>query len=156
MNNYARIKSNIAVDVSTDPASQFHPTIAAEFETVPDEVQRGWHRDAEGGWSAPPEPAPAKPEPEPAPDRPRVGPVEFKLLFTSAERLTLKELRNTDAALADFFEIIEDPRLQYVDLSLGSTAAGVDHCISLLINAEIIADSEADTRREQILSGTLL
>ncbi|MEC4767941.1 hypothetical protein LPL18_011455 [Halomonas sp. CUBES01] len=93
---------------------------------------------------------------EPEPERPRVGPVEFKLLFTSAERLTLKELRNTDAALADFFEIIEDPRLQYVDLSLGSTAAGVDHCISLLINAEIIAESEADTRREQILSGTLL
>lgn len=152
MSNYARIKSNVAVDVSTDPASQFHPSIAAEFEAVPDEVQRGWRRDIEGSWTAPAEAAPT----EPAPDRPRVGPVEFKLLFTSQERLTLKELRNTDAALADFFEIIEDPRLQYVDLSLGSTAAGVDHCLSLLINAEIIAESETDTRREQILSGTLL
>lgn len=86
----------------------------------------------------------------------QVGPVEFKLLFTSPERLTLKELRNTDAALADFFEIIEDPRLQYVDLSLGSTAAGVDHCLSLLTNAEVISESEAATRREEILSGTLL
>ena len=150
--NYARIRNNIAVDVSTDPASQFHPTIAAEFEAVPDDVQRGWQRDAEGTWSAPPEVAPSEPEPE----RPRVGPVEFKLLFTSPERLKLKELRASDPALADFFEIIEDPRLQYIDLSLGSTAAGVDHCLSLLTNAEIIAESEAATRREQILSGTLL
>lgn len=152
MSNYARIRNNVAVDVSTDPASRFHPTIAAEFEAVPDNVARGWRIAEDGTWSAPPEAAPAEPEPE----RPKVGPVEFKLLFTSAERLTLKELRNTDAALADFFEIIEDPRLQYVDLSLGSTAAGVDHCLSLLINAEIITESEADTRREQILSGTLL
>ncbi len=90
------------------------------------------------------------------PPRARVGPVEFKLLFTSAERLKLKELRASDPALADFFEIIEDPRLQYIDLSLGSTAAGVDHCLSLLINAEIISESEGATRREQILSGTLL
>ncbi|MEL7966906.1 hypothetical protein AAG587_11065 [Vreelandella neptunia] len=155
MNNYARIKSNIAVDVSTDPASQFHPAIAAEFEAVPGEVQRGWRLDEDGTWLAPPAPEPFEPA-EPESQRPKVGPVEFKLLFTSSERLTLKELRNTDAALADFFEIIEDPRLQYVDLSLGSTAAGVDHCLSLLINAEIITESEADTRREQILSGTLL
>lgn len=152
MSNYARIRNNVVVDVSNDPASQFHPTIASEFEAVPDKVQRGWRRDEDGTWSAPPEVVPE----EPAPERPKVGPVEFKLLFTSPERLTLKELRNTDAALADFFEIIEDPRLQYVDLSLGSTAAGVDHCLSLLTNAEIISESESATRREQILSGTLL
>ena len=155
MSKYARIRNNIAVDISTDPASQFHPTIAAEFESVPDEVQRGWRRAEDGTWSAPPEPTPIEPA-EPEPERPRVGPVEFKLLFTSPERLKLKELRASDPALADFFEIIEDPRLQYVDLSLGSTAAGVDHCLSLLTNAEIITASEADTRREQILSGTLL
>ncbi len=155
MSHYVRMVNNIVVDVSTDPASQFHPTIAAEFEAAPDDIQRGWRRAEDGTWSAPPEPTPIEPA-EPEPERPRVGPVEFKLLFTSPERLKLKELRASDPALADFFEIIEDPRLQYVDLSLGSTAAGVDHCLSLLINAEIIAESEADTRREQILSGTLL
>ena len=90
----------------------------------------------------------------PAPERPRVGPVEFKLLFTSPERLKLKELRAGDLALDDFFEIIEDSRLDYVDLSLGSTAAGVDHCLSLLENAEVIAAEDVATRREQILSGT--
>lgn len=155
MSHYARIINNVAVDVSADPASQFHPAIAAEFETVPNEVKRGWRLGEDGTWSAPPAPEPFEPA-EPESQRPKVGPVEFKLLFTSAERLTLKELRNTDAALADFFEIIEDPRLQYIDLSLGSTAAGVDHCLSLLVNAEILTESEAEARREQILSGTLL
>tara|TARA_R110000772_G_scaffold164199_4_gene275593 strand:- start:1907 stop:2365 length:459 start_codon:yes stop_codon:yes gene_type:complete len=150
MSNYARIRNNIAVDVSTDPASQFHPTIAAEFEAVPDEVQRGWRRAEDDTWSAPPEVVPEAP----APERPRVGPVEFKLLFTSPERLKLKELRAGDLALDDFFEIIEDSRLDYVDLSLGSTAAGVDHCLSLLENAEVIAAEDVATRREQILSGT--
>ena len=149
MSNYARIRNNIAVDVSADPASQFHPTIAAEFESVPDEVQRGWRRAEDGTWTAPPAPEPAEPEP----NRPRVGPVEFKLLFTSAERLKLKELRSTDPALDDFFEIIEDPRLDYVDLSLGSPAAGVDHCLSLLEGAGVIAAEDVATRREQILSG---
>lgn len=149
MSNYARIRNNVAVDVSTDPASQFHPAIVAEFESVPDEVQRGWRLAEDGSWSAPPVPEPAEPEPH----RPQVGPVEFKLLFTSAERLKLKELRPNDAALDDFFEIIEDARLDYVDLSLGSTAAGVDHCLSLLEGAEVIAAEDVTTRREQILSG---
>lgn len=149
MSNFARIKNNVAVDVSTDPASHFHPAIATEFEAVPDEVQRGWRRNAEGNWSAPPEVVPE----EPAPERPRVGPVEFKLLFTSPERLKLKELRPNDAVLDDFFEIIEDARLDYVDLSLGSTAAGVDHCLSLLEGAGVIAAEDVATRREQILAG---
>lgn len=152
MSNYARIKNSMAVDVSTDPASQFHPTIAAEFEAVPAEVQRGWRRADDGTWSAPPAPEPTEPEPQ----RPRVGPVEFKLLFTSPERLKLKELRSTDPALDDFFEIVEDPRLQYVDLSLASTAHGVDACLSLLTEAGTITAEEASARREQILSGTVL
>jgi len=152
MSNFARIRSNVAVDVSADPEKNFHPMLAVEFVPVPSEVKRGWRRDEDGTWMAPSVPEPAVLEPE----RPQVGPVEFKLLFTSPERLKLKELRANDPVLADFFEIIEDPRLQYVDLSLGSTAAGVDHCLSLLTNAEVISESEAATRREQILSGTLL
>lgn len=77
-------------------------------------------------------------------------------LFTSPERLKLKELRASDAALDDFFEIVEDPRLQYVDLSLASTANGVDACLSLLTEAGIITAEEAPARREQVLSGTVL
>ncbi|MDN3562119.1 hypothetical protein [Vreelandella neptunia] len=152
MSNYARIKNNVAVDVSAAPASQFHPTIAAEFEAVPDEVQRGWQRAEDGIWSAPPEVVPEAPEPE----RPRVGPVEFKLLFTSPERLKLKELRSTDPAINDFFEIIEDPRLQYVDLALASTQQGVEHSLNLLVEAGIVDEGNVATRREQILSGNLL
>jgi hypothetical protein len=65
MANKARIIDGIAVDVSTEPAKHFHPSIAAEFVTVPAAVQPGW-RLVDGTWSAPPAPEP-QPEPEPAP-----------------------------------------------------------------------------------------
>lgn len=68
MANYARIKNGVAVDVSADPAAQFHPAIAAEFEPVPDEVQHGWRVGEADAWSAPDDPAPAPaPEQKPVP-----------------------------------------------------------------------------------------
>lgn len=45
MTNYARIIDNMAVDVCNNPNTDFHPTIAAEFVSVPDQVQRGWLQD---------------------------------------------------------------------------------------------------------------
>jgi len=42
MTNFARIINNIAVDVSTDPDNDFHPDIASQFVSVPDEVMVGW------------------------------------------------------------------------------------------------------------------
>lgn len=64
MTNYARIINDVAVDVSTDPAEQFHPSIASEFESVPDKVQAGWTRSGTK-WSKPADvvvtpPAPAE------------------------------------------------------------------------------------------------
>lgn len=59
---YARIVNSTAVDVSENPADQFHPIIAGQFVEVPGEVERGWAVDGGGVWSAPP---PPKPEPEP-------------------------------------------------------------------------------------------
>ena len=68
MTNFARIINETAVDVSTDPTNQFHPDIAREFVTVPDEVKHGWYRDADNHWHEP-EPIPA---PEPTPPEPTV------------------------------------------------------------------------------------
>ena len=142
MANYARIINDVAVDVSSNPAEQFHPIIAAEFQPVPDVVQRGW-RLVGDDWQ--------EPEPQPQPEPPaqpalKVSPVEFKLLFTSPERVAIKAARQTDPIVDDFFSIVEDPRLTHVDLGLSSTADGLAYLVSQnLLTAE---------RRAQILSGT--
>lgn len=143
MTNFARIINNVAVDVSTDPAHCFHPDIARDFEMVPDEVQAGWIRK-DGAWSAP---APT-PQPEPEPTYPKVTPVEFKMLFTSAERIAIKVARETDPVIDDYFDIVEDPRLQVVDLGLHSVQEGVHYLKTTGILTE--------DRVSQILAGTIL
>ena len=140
MTNVSRVITNGAVDVSTDPANSFHPDIAREFEPVPDEVQHGWVR-IDGVWSAP---APT-PQPEPTPTYPKVSPVEFLLLFTSAERVAIRAVRPDDPVIDDFFDIVEDPRLTFVDLALPS----VQGALHYLAAAQLITDA----RREEILTG---
>lgn len=49
----------------------------------------------------------------------KVSPVEFKLLFTAPERVAIKA--SADPIVQDFFEIVNDPRLTFVDLGLQST-----------------------------------
>lgn len=142
MTNFARIIDNVAVDVCTDPAHCFHPDIAREFVQVPDEVQEGWIR-ADGKWSAP---APA-PQPEPVPVYPTVTPVEFKLLFTSHERVAIKAARATDPVIDDFYDIVEDPRLTFVDLGLQSTQDALSYMVAQGLLTE--------DRRSEILTGIL-
>lgn len=141
MANYARIINNVAVDVSTNPQEEFHPDIAAQFEPVPDEVKQGWIRNEAGEWEAP------APTPTP-PEAPKVSPAEFKLLFTSVERVAIKAARATDPVIDDFFEIVEDQRLTYVDLGLQSTKDAIGYLQSKgLLTAE---------RADAILSGKLV
>ena len=140
MTNYARIINDVAVDVSSNPTNQFHPDIAREFEQVPDDVKQGWVR-IDGVWS---EPAPT-PQPEPTPTYPKVSPVEFLLLFTSAERVAIRAVRPDDPVIDDFFDIVEDPRLTFVDLGLPS----VQGALHYLAAAQLITDA----RREEILTG---
>lgn len=140
MANYARVISNVAVDVSNNPQKCFTPEIAAQFEEVPAKVQQGWLRDESGGWFAP--------VPTPMPDvteSKRVSPVEFKLLFTSTERIAIKTERDSDAVIDDFFDIVDDPRLTYVDLGLQSTK----DALAYLASKNLITEA----RREEILAG---
>ena len=142
MSNFARIINNVAVDVSTNPQEQFHPDIAAEFEPVPDDVQAGWARNEAGEWEAP---APT-PEPTPAPtESPKVSPVEFKLLFTSGERVAIKAARATDPVIDDVYDIVEDPRLTHVDLGLQSTKDALSYMVAQGLLTE--------ERRLEILAG---
>lgn len=143
MTNFARIINDVAVDASTDPTNQFHPDIAAQFEPVPDEVRHGWIRKG-GQWSAPA----SAPQPEPVPVYPKVTPVEFKMLFTSGERIAIKEARTTDPVIDDYFDIVEGPRLQVVDLGLHSVQEGIHY----LQSTGILTDD----RVSQILAGTIL
>lgn len=143
MTNYARIINDIAVDVSSAPEECFHPTIAAEFVAVPENVSPGW-KLVDGEWEAPEEVSP----PTPQQVFPKVSPIEFKLLFTSAERLAIKAARETDPVVDDFFEIVEDPRLTYVDLNLQSTQDG----LSYLVSQSLITEQ----RKAEILTGTVI
>lgn len=142
---YARNVNNIAVDVRAEsPEGCFTPEIAAEFIEVTDEVENGWILE-NGIWTAPPEPEPT-PEPTPAPAAaPKVSPVEFKLLFTSAERVAIKTARATDPVIDDFFGIIEDPRLTFVDLGLQSTK----DAIAYLVSKNLLTEARAS----EVLSG---
>lgn len=80
-----------------------------------------------------------------APAAVRVSPVEFKLLFTAPERVAIKAARATDPIVDDFYDIVEDPRLTFVDLGLQSTQDALSYLVSLtLITAE---------RRTEILAG---
>ena len=138
MTNFARVINDVAVDVSSTPAEQFHPSIAEQFEPVPDEVQAGWVRNEDGEWEAP--------APSPS-EAPKVSPVEFKLLFTSAERVAIKAARATDQVIDDFYDIVEDPRLTNVDLGLKSTRDAIGYLAAQnLITAE---------RATEILAGVV-
>ena len=141
--NYARVINNIAVDVCTDPANSFHPDIAREFEPVPDNVKQGWIR-IDGVWSAP---APA-PQPEPAPVYPKVTPVQFKMLFTSPERVAIKAERATDPVVDDLWDLVEDPRMTEVDFGLKSVRDSVGY----LATVELITPD----RVAEIISGKLV
>ena len=136
MTNFARVINNTAVDVCTGPDNSFHPDIAREFEPVPDDVKHGWVR-TDGQWAAP---APT-PQPEPAPVYPKVTPVQFKLLFTSPERVAIKAARATDPVVDDLWGLVEDPRMTEVDFGLKSVRDSIEYLATAgLIEPERVAD----------------
>lgn len=145
MANYARVINNIAVDVSTDPFNSFVPELANEFIPVPDFVKPGYVL-INDEWKEPiPVPKP-EPQPEPTPSYPIVTPIQFKLLFTSQERVAIDEAKSTSPIIKDFFSLIDDPRLSEVDFNLKSVRDMIDE----LARLELIAPS----RVEQIISAT--
>ena len=150
MSKQARIVDDVAVDVVTgDPAEMFHPDIAAQFDSVSDNVETGWRRDPQTGlWSAP---EAAQEQPELATAYPKVGPIAFKLLFSAPERIKAKQLRSTDDFLEDFWGLLDDPRTDVVDLGLGSMQAAVEYTLTAVKAAGVELDIPA--RKAEILAG---
>ena len=77
----------------------------------------------------------------------KLTPIEFKLCFTVAERIAIKALKDSNVIIADFLEVLDDPRLTEVNLSLQSNKDAIDYLISLsVVSAE---------RKDEILSGIM-
>lgn len=151
MANFARIIDAVAVDVSTDPAQQFHPDLASQFVPVPDEVQARWRLNGEA-WEAPAAPEPA-PIPEPVQTYPTVGPIHFQMLFTSEEAVAAAAARADDPALNRFWKLIEDPRTDVVNLGLQSVQTAVQYTLEAAKAAGVEVDVPA--RKAAILTGVL-
>jgi len=77
---------------------------------------------------------------------PKVAVIEYKMLFTSAERIAVKA--SADPVIIDLQELMNDPRTLNVDLSLKSVQDALDYMTHLGILA--------DGRKEEILTGVIL
>jgi hypothetical protein len=84
---------------------------------------------------------------------PILTPVRFKLLWTSPERVGIKTLRTTDAAVEDFMSLVDDVRLTEVDLSLTSTQNAIQYVLAKLPTS-IVPVGQAAVRYAQIMAGT--
>jgi hypothetical protein len=87
------------------------------------------------------------------PPPPILTPVRFKLLWTSPERVGIKTLRTTDAAVEDFMSLVDDVRLTEVDLSLTSTQNAIQYVLAKLPTS-IVPVGQAAVRYAQIMAGT--
>lgn len=148
----AWIENNKVRDIAQgNPLELFHSDIAKFYDTdVEDDVVIGAEL-VDGVWTNPIAPEYVVPEvvaPEPEKVYPKVTPLEFKMLFTSQERIAIKEAKSTDAILQDGFEILDDPRLTMVDLGLASVQGLIDYMVTL----ELLTTERAD----EIKSGTLI
>ena len=128
-----------------NPEELYHPDVAKLYDTnVPDDAENGdgW---VNGTLVKPVVPEPVDP-PAPVVVPPKVSPVQFKLLFSPQERVAIKT--STDPVVQDFFEIVNDPRLTYVDLGLQSTMDAIGY-----LQSEGLLTGE---RAAAILTGTLV
>lgn len=125
---HAWVEETVIRDLtSSNPFEIFNPEVAKFYDTeVPDGAEAGdmWVNGEIV------KPTPPEPPPEPESPPPKVTPVEFKLLFTSAERVIIKTERAVDPVIDDFYDIVEDPRLTHVDLDLQSTKDALNYMAS--------------------------
>jgi hypothetical protein len=123
----AWIENGVVRDVVADP-SVFTPSIASLYTTdVPDGTVNG-ASFVDGEWVNPVAQEPEEPVVVTPVSEPKiVSPVEFKLLFTSPERIAIKAARATDPVIDDFYELLDDPRLSGVNLGLQSIQDAVGY-----------------------------
>lgn len=59
-----------------------------------------------------------------------ISTINFKLRFTTQERVAIRSLAESDPVVYDFLNMIEDPRLTNVDLNLPDVVEALDYLIS--------------------------
>lgn len=142
---YAWLEAQIIRDICHgNPSECYHPDIAAHYDTeVPDDAENG-DTFANGVLTKRPIPEPVVPAPV-APVPPKVTVIEYKMLFTSAERIAAKA--STDPVIQDLQELMNDPRTTHVDLALKSISDALDYMTGLGIIAV--------GRKAEILTGVV-
>ena len=128
---YAWIENDIIRDIAPGAPEQFyHPAVAANYDTqVPDAAANG-DSFVNGVLTKRPIPEVATPTPEPVVAKPpKVTVIEYKMLFTSAERIAVKA--SVDPVIIDLQELMNDPRTVNVDLSLQSISDALDYMTGL-------------------------
>lgn len=139
---YAWLTNTVIRDICPcNPAESYHPDIAALYDTqVPDDAVSG-DTFADGVLT---KPIPEYVAPTPvAPTPPKVTVIEYKMLFTSAERIAAKA--SVDPVIVDLRELMDDPRTTHVDLALQSISDALDYMTAIGLIAE--------GRKAEILTG---
>lgn len=114
-----------------NPAECYTPEVAAYYTTeVGDDIVNGATWDG-SKWVNPPAP-PAPPPPVPQYSK-TMTPIEFRLLFISAERIAIKTAAKTDPIVEDFWSIINDPELTQVNVADAQIIEALDYLVTIAI-----------------------
>jgi len=123
---YAWIEAAAIRDIApSNPAEIYHPDIAALYSVqVPDDAEQG-DTFSNGVLTKRVIPEYIPPEPAAPTPPPKVSVIEYKMLFTSAERIAVKA--SADPVIIDLQELMNDPRTANVDLALQSISDALDY-----------------------------
>ncbi|MBA3012511.1 MAG: hypothetical protein KKF12_21285 [Proteobacteria bacterium] len=76
--------------------------------------------------------------------------IEFKMCFTSPERIAIYALRDAgDPVMTDWLSILDDPRCTGVDLGLESTRSGVEYLVDKVAGF-------TESRANSVLKGEMI
>lgn len=148
MAKFAWVENNVIRDLCDgDPVELFHPDVAVHYSTaVGDEVEKDFVL-TDGVWAAPVPPEIGEAI-ETLVRTTQISPTDFKLRFTSQERVAIKTALATDPVIEDFYSILDDARFTVVNLEDQNVLSFVAHLqsINLLTSdraTEILATSFA-------------
>lgn len=135
MTKWAQVNNNGSLYdiVEVDPATIFHPDIAANFEVVPDNVDGSYIKDSEGNFVAGTEPTIPEVVIEVI-----LSEGDFLSKLTRTERQGLASARTSNADLDDFLTLLE--KTGYVNVSNSDVQAD----INAFVTASVISQASAD------------
>ncbi|MYM32274.1 hypothetical protein GTP58_28480 [Duganella sp. CY15W] len=86
---------------------------------------------------------------------PAVTPIQFKLLWNSAERVGIAVVRKDNMAVDDFMNLVDHPKLTEVDMALQSVQDAIAYTLGCLAAGGFISPGDIEKRTAQILTGVL-